>query len=710
MKSTHPNTTLAAPAQQGAYILPTVLIGIVAISFDEATRKASNYQEMMRKMRTVQSDAAQKVPGFLTTARLALLQELFREMDADDELALDLNEIIPFYRETFSILFDIHDLSNDQMEALFHVMDMDGDTELGFAEFVMFLCVVKQIHIMCADDPGFARRTFFPEASGLKEGEDKSQASVELGSKQKQQLNSTVVKVCGEIASTFMSQQTGEGGAALPAKESAFKEIQDLLADRLKCVIDRELSQASTALHISTPTLVQFLQQVPEKAQSPPEALHEPTPQPQHSDDPAHNPLRGNLGAAKPLGASLDEPILPSKPWLTVPMVEKEARTSTSTMDALAAQGLLGDEGFDVDDLFAKAAMDMKKEQSSLRDSRFSGENVVNAVLRGDPSPLGVEMIRDGGDETSTELDPSEIGESLRSHARFEPRSSASMQRDGSVLEGFQPRTLPDTPPRRRPPGTDGGTKKRTANDFNRFPLSIARREEQRASIGSGRKSGNASQRNLSYGQSMPRSGPFSNRPSTTSESNTNSRNVDIDERNKVANALAWRRVINLLHESENTADVIEVEFQKSKWCLDIDDCLQLLESLGLQLNRRQLKQLHQDLDLHGNDTITFDEFVQGVEEKSVKCCIYEETAWQQICHALGSDKAMGAVEKLFAEDRDQDGHIRIVQIEDALSEFGVRLTAPQSAIIHDAIDTNRNGLVSRETFFSAIDSHKQSP
>ena len=39
-----------------ADVLPTVLIGIVAISFDEATRHAANMQEILRKMRTVVVD------------------------------------------------------------------------------------------------------------------------------------------------------------------------------------------------------------------------------------------------------------------------------------------------------------------------------------------------------------------------------------------------------------------------------------------------------------------------------------------------------------------------------------------------------------------------------------------------------------------------------------------------------------------------------
>ena len=37
---------------------------------------------------------------------------------------------------------------------------MDGDTELGFAEFVMFIVVVKQIEERCRNDEEFSKTNF----------------------------------------------------------------------------------------------------------------------------------------------------------------------------------------------------------------------------------------------------------------------------------------------------------------------------------------------------------------------------------------------------------------------------------------------------------------------------------------------------------------------------------------------------------------------
>jgi len=120
----------------GSYILPTVLIGIVAISFDEASRRAEALKEMHKGMHKVVADAEASLPRFFTKDRLFAILDIFEVMDADGELTLDLNEMSPFYHYSFAKLFGIS-LSKDQTEALFHLMDTDGGSELGYGEFVM---------------------------------------------------------------------------------------------------------------------------------------------------------------------------------------------------------------------------------------------------------------------------------------------------------------------------------------------------------------------------------------------------------------------------------------------------------------------------------------------------------------------------------------------------------------------------------------------
>ena len=49
-------------------------------------------------------------------------------------------------------LFDVN-LTEKEQQQLFFIMDTDGDSELGFPEFVMFLFTVKQIDTLYKDDP-----------------------------------------------------------------------------------------------------------------------------------------------------------------------------------------------------------------------------------------------------------------------------------------------------------------------------------------------------------------------------------------------------------------------------------------------------------------------------------------------------------------------------------------------------------------------------
>ena len=80
---------------------------------------------MLSKMEKVVEDTESKMPGYFSNSRKEKLKNVFEEMDADGELSLDMNEMIPFYQISFKILFDMEPRT-EQMEALFHLMDMDG--------------------------------------------------------------------------------------------------------------------------------------------------------------------------------------------------------------------------------------------------------------------------------------------------------------------------------------------------------------------------------------------------------------------------------------------------------------------------------------------------------------------------------------------------------------------------------------------------------
>ena len=143
----------------GAYVLPTVLIGIVAISFDEASRASQAQEDAKEGMDNVIAQASLDLPEFFDPTRLSCIEAVFSRMDVDGKQSLDANEIELFYRYCFQSLFDV-ELSPDQMTALFQIMDVDGDTSLGFSEFVMFTVAVKQVEGMCRSDTDFVRKAF----------------------------------------------------------------------------------------------------------------------------------------------------------------------------------------------------------------------------------------------------------------------------------------------------------------------------------------------------------------------------------------------------------------------------------------------------------------------------------------------------------------------------------------------------------------------
>jgi hypothetical protein len=128
----------------GAYILPTVLIGIVVVSFNDESKRAANVKEMVSKMRAAVKRVQHELPDFFTEWRIQALQDAFNEIDADGELSLDMSEMAPFFAYIFFVLFDAS-LTEHLEEKLYHLMDADGDGDLGFAEFVLFLAVSKQV-------------------------------------------------------------------------------------------------------------------------------------------------------------------------------------------------------------------------------------------------------------------------------------------------------------------------------------------------------------------------------------------------------------------------------------------------------------------------------------------------------------------------------------------------------------------------------------
>jgi Ca2+-binding EF-hand superfamily protein len=122
-------------------------------------------------------------------------------MDARVDLALDVHEMEPFFHYVFEKLFGVRyflilkvlfifflliifliafhrqiSLEHNQIESLFHLMDVNRDTMLGFDEFLSFIAVSKQLEHKCKSDHLFAF-----EAFGWREGKHQyAESSSEL--------------------------------------------------------------------------------------------------------------------------------------------------------------------------------------------------------------------------------------------------------------------------------------------------------------------------------------------------------------------------------------------------------------------------------------------------------------------------------------------------------------------------------------------------
>ena len=63
------------------------------------------------------------------------------------------------FEYVFYKLFDVN-LTREEQRHVFIIMDADGSSELGFAEFVKFIAVTKQIENLILTSPTFVAKAF----------------------------------------------------------------------------------------------------------------------------------------------------------------------------------------------------------------------------------------------------------------------------------------------------------------------------------------------------------------------------------------------------------------------------------------------------------------------------------------------------------------------------------------------------------------------
>jgi len=122
----------------GGLILPTMLIGIVTISFEESFRQSEieikNQVDAKVMIQMVQED----MPAFFSDVRVELLKFVFSSIDVDDSGSLDINEVAPLIKYISFKHLRI-DLKNEDIRALVLLFDDDNTDDINFGELLVII-------------------------------------------------------------------------------------------------------------------------------------------------------------------------------------------------------------------------------------------------------------------------------------------------------------------------------------------------------------------------------------------------------------------------------------------------------------------------------------------------------------------------------------------------------------------------------------------
>jgi Ca2+-binding EF-hand superfamily protein len=157
----------------GAYILPTVLIGIVSIKFDDSSKLFEVYSEEKKAMKEHLKIANEYLPDFFTHERIQAVVKVFRRLNSGGQITLDQAEISPFFHYSVDLLFQV-ELQPLQCQSLFYLLDTSKTTEIGLGEFITFVSILKKMHNDSKVDPDYVSRFFGADAKLSSKNREKS--------------------------------------------------------------------------------------------------------------------------------------------------------------------------------------------------------------------------------------------------------------------------------------------------------------------------------------------------------------------------------------------------------------------------------------------------------------------------------------------------------------------------------------------------------
>jgi len=159
----------------GAYILPTVLVGIISIKFDEASQYGDTAKLVKERTDAVIKQVQGEVTGFFTEGRMEILKSLFNAMDCNGNQSLEIVDITPYFHYVFDAYFGVlmrastdkgaiedKRIFQDRSEALYQIMDTTKSGNVSFDEFVRFTSIITIMMNKCKSDGVYAQQLFGP--------------------------------------------------------------------------------------------------------------------------------------------------------------------------------------------------------------------------------------------------------------------------------------------------------------------------------------------------------------------------------------------------------------------------------------------------------------------------------------------------------------------------------------------------------------------
>ena len=134
----------------GGMVMPTVLIGVISIAFEDATKQIAERRLAEKCVQRVLELGDSWLPGegkfpFLTETQFNTVRSLFADVDFDDDGNIDEDEMTPFLEYLADEFLGGHEIL--RIHTMFEHIDTSGDGKLQWPEFLWFIVYFKRLFL-----------------------------------------------------------------------------------------------------------------------------------------------------------------------------------------------------------------------------------------------------------------------------------------------------------------------------------------------------------------------------------------------------------------------------------------------------------------------------------------------------------------------------------------------------------------------------------